>query len=251
MSSEDAEMRAYYAQGRERDRLDDPKGVVEFERTKEILQRQLPAAAAVIADIGGGPGRYALWLAELGYTVEHRDLMRLHVEQLQKSSGAMVHTEVGDARDLNLPDSSVDAVVLLGPLYHLQERAHRVQALREACRIVHPGGPVFAAVISRWAPRLDGVVAERLYESYPDLLALLPDVKLTGTLPPVVPDGFSGYTHRPGELVEEIAEAELVLEDLVGFEGMPLAAGDMQARLVDPCCLACRAGHRAGHRTRS
>jgi len=67
--------------------FDDPKGVVEFERTKEILQRQLPAAPAVIADIGGGPGRYALWLAELGYTVEHRDLMRLHVEQLQKSSG--------------------------------------------------------------------------------------------------------------------------------------------------------------------
>jgi SAM-dependent methyltransferase len=234
MGSEDAEMRAYYAQGRERDRLDDPKCVVEFERTKEILQRRLPAAPAVIADIGGGPGRYALWLAELGYTVEHRDLMRLHVDQLQDSSGAMVHAEVGDARDLNLPDSSVDAVVLLGPLYHLQERAHRVQALREACRIVHPGGLVFAAVISRWAPRLDGVVAERLYESYPDLLALLPDVELTGNLPPIVPDGFSGYTHRPGELVEEIAEAELSLEDLVGVEGMPLAAGDMQARLVDP-----------------
>jgi hypothetical protein len=35
MSSEDAEMRAYCTQGRERDRLDDPKDVVEFERTKE------------------------------------------------------------------------------------------------------------------------------------------------------------------------------------------------------------------------
>ena len=53
----------------------------------------------------------------------------------------MVHAEVGDARDLNLPDSSVDAVVLLGPLYHLRERAHRVQALREASRVVRPGGP--------------------------------------------------------------------------------------------------------------
>jgi ubiquinone/menaquinone biosynthesis C-methylase UbiE len=139
-----------------------------------------PAAPAVIADIGGGPGRYALWLAELGYTVEHRDLVHLHVEQLQRSSGSMVHAEVGDARDLNLPDSSVDAVVLLGPLYHLRERAHRVQALHEARRIVHPGGPLFAAVISRWAPRLDGVVAERLYEGYPDMLALLPDVGLIG-----------------------------------------------------------------------
>jgi SAM-dependent methyltransferase len=234
MGSEDAELQAHYAQGREWDRLDDPKGVVEFERTKEILRRRLPAAPAVIADIGGGPGRYALWLAELGYTVEHRDLMHLHVEQLHRSSGSMVHAEVGDARDLNLPDSSVDAVVLLGPLYHLRERAHRVQALREASRVVHPGGPVFAAVISRWAPRLDGVVAERLYESYPDVLALLPDVELTGNLPPVTPDGFSGYTHRPAELMEEIAEAELALEDLVGVEGMPLAASDMQARLDDP-----------------
>jgi SAM-dependent methyltransferase len=234
MGSEDAEIQAHYAQGKEWERLGDPKGAVEFERTKEILRRRLPAAPAVIADIGGGPGRYALWLVESGYMVEHRDLVRLHVEQLQRSSGPMVHTEVGDARDLNLPDSSVDAVVLLGPLYHLRKRAHRVQALREAGRIVRPGGPVFAAVISRWAPRLDGVLAERLYESYPDLLALLPNVELTGNLPPVVPDGFSGYTHRPGELAEEITEAELVLEDLVGVEGMPLAASDMTTRLVDP-----------------
>src|SRR5688500_3103795 len=33
--------------------------------------------------------------------------------------------------------------------------------------------------VSRWAPRLDGVVAERMYDSYPDLLALLPDVEFT------------------------------------------------------------------------
>jgi SAM-dependent methyltransferase len=131
--------------------------------------------------------------------MEHRDLVGLHVERPQGSSGSMVHAEVGDARDLNLPDSSVDAVVLLGPLYHLRERAHRVPALREACRIVCPGGPVFAAVISRWAHRLDGVVAERMYESYLDVLTLLPDVELTGNLPLVVPDGFSGYTHRPAD----------------------------------------------------
>jgi hypothetical protein len=53
-------------------------------------------------------------------------------------------------------------------------------------------------------------------------------------LPPIVPDGFSGYVHRPGELVDEIAEAQLALEDLVGVEGMLLAPSDIQARLVDP-----------------
>ena len=65
-------------------------------------------------------------------------------------------------------------------------------------------------------------------------MALLPDVERTGNLPPVTPDGFSGYTHRPAELIEEIADAGLVLEHLVGVEGMPLAASDMQARLYDP-----------------
>ncbi len=36
-----------------------------------------------------------------------------------------------------------------------------------------------------------------MYDSYPDLLALLPDVELTGNLPQVVQDGVSGHTNRP------------------------------------------------------
>src|SRR5919106_917943 len=82
VATEDARMRAYYEQGKERDRLAGSKGALEFERTTEILQRRMPPAPAAVADIGGGPGRYALWLAELGYTVQHRDLMDLHVDQL-------------------------------------------------------------------------------------------------------------------------------------------------------------------------
>jgi 2-polyprenyl-3-methyl-5-hydroxy-6-metoxy-1,4-benzoquinol methylase len=79
---EDAQMRAYYEQGKERGRLAGSKGALEFERTIEILRRRMPPAPAAVADIGGGPGRYALWLAELGYTVQHRDLMKLRVDQL-------------------------------------------------------------------------------------------------------------------------------------------------------------------------
>jgi len=93
-------MKAYYQQGKERDRLAAPKGVLEFARTQEILLRRLPAAPAVIADIGGGPGRYALWLAELGYELEHRDVMGLHVEQLQSSGHSSIRTAVADARSL-------------------------------------------------------------------------------------------------------------------------------------------------------
>lgn len=227
-------MRAYYEQGKERDRLIGPKGALESERAKEILLRRLPAAPAIVADIGGGPGHYARWLGEQGYTVRHRDLMPLHVDQLQALGDPSIETAVGDARGLDLPDSSVDAVLLLGPLYHLPDRQDRLQALREAQRIVRDGGPVFVAVISRWAPRLDGVLQERLDEVNPSFLSLLPETERTGELPPAVPNGFVGYTHRPDDLADEVSEAGLHLDDLVGVEGLPLAAADLQARRADP-----------------
>lgn len=50
----DPEMTAYYDQGKEAERLESPKGLLEFTRTREILMRRLPAAPAVLADIGGG-----------------------------------------------------------------------------------------------------------------------------------------------------------------------------------------------------
>ena len=88
-------------------------------------------------------------------------------------------------------------------------------------------------MISRWAPRFDGVILERLYEQSPGFLSLLPEIERTGDLPPVVPNGFVGYTHRPAELADEIEEAGLHLEDLVGVEGLPLAATDLLARAGD------------------
>lgn len=232
--NEAGEIEAYYRRDEERDRLGGGKGRLEFERTQEIVLRNLPPAPATVADIGGGPGRYALWLADLGYTVVHRDLMPWHVDHLATQRHPRIDTARGDARGLDLADESVDAALLLGPLYHLRERDDRVQALREAARVVSRGGLVFAAVISRWAPRLDGLVALRLYRELPHLIDLVTECESSGDLQPAHPGGFSAYTHRPDELVSEVVDAGLELVDLVGVEGMPLSSTDAEAREQDP-----------------
>ncbi len=235
VESDDTEVLAYYDRGHERERLDRPLGVVEFERTIEILTRRLPPAPAAVADVGGGPGRYSIWLARLGYEVHHRDVVPLHVEQAGANAaaeGVHIDTALADARALDLSDASVDVVLLLGPLYHLPRRADRIAALREAARVVQPGGIVFVAAISRWAPRLHGLIVERIHEEEPVVLDLIHDAERSGRMPPLREGSFAGYTHRPGQLRAEVRSAGLEPVDLVSVEGLTFAVPDLEELLA-------------------
>jgi SAM-dependent methyltransferase len=236
MDREETAVRAYYERGEERARLSDGRGQLEFIRTTEIVARRLPPPPAVIADIGGGPGRYALWLASLGYQVEHRDLMPLHVGQLQQAAAGLpeIRTATGDARTLDLPDASADAVLLLGPLYHLASRADRTAAVREAARILRPRGPLFAAAISRWATRIDGIIGNQTYLEHPAVLDLIDEVERTGIVPPLHPGAFSAYSHRPADLRAELTEAGLEVLHLATVEGPGMILADLDARMADP-----------------
>jgi SAM-dependent methyltransferase len=186
-----------------------------------------------VADVGGGPGRYTDWLVEAGHEVVHRDLVADHVAQVAGRHPGL-DTAVGDARALDLADGEVDAVLLLGPLYHLRERSDRVQALREAARVARPGAPVFAAAISRWAARLDGFLVNRVHLRHPVLVSLVDEAERSGWLPPVHDGSFTCHTHRPDELRDEVAAAGLTLESLVTVEGPAFALGDIEERMADP-----------------
>jgi SAM-dependent methyltransferase len=158
----DETIREHYGTGYERERLTVGSSRIEFARTNELLQRFLPSAPATILDVGGGPGAYAAWLADQGYQVHLVDPLPLHVEQAAAAARARDRSftvALGDARSLAQNDSSCDAVLNLGPLYHITDRAERVRALAEAKRVLGPGGVVAAAAISRFASLLDGLVS--------------------------------------------------------------------------------------------
>jgi ubiquinone/menaquinone biosynthesis C-methylase UbiE len=217
----DEEIRAYYESGVELDRLEQGYSRIEFERTKELLGRHLPPAPARILDVGGGPGVYAQWLADAGYEVRLVDASPLHVEQaLERSRGRFVAVE-GDARRLEEPDDSYDCVLLLGPLYHLTERVDRLAALREAGRVLKPGGVVAAAAISRFASLLDGLYAG--YLSDPTFWPIVERDLADGQhrSPPDADESVftTAYFHRPDELRAEVEEAGLRVDGVFGVEG--------------------------------
>jgi 2-polyprenyl-3-methyl-5-hydroxy-6-metoxy-1,4-benzoquinol methylase len=70
------EIRSYYERAPERDRLELSLFELELARTKEMIRRFLPEPPALVLDVGGGAGRYAAWLAALGYEVHLIDPVR-------------------------------------------------------------------------------------------------------------------------------------------------------------------------------
>ena len=236
---DNAEIAAFYSLGIERDRLTAGQGALELARTQALLERYLPRPPATVLDAGGGPGRYAVWLAERGYRVHLLDLAPLHVEQARTAASARPETalasaEVGDARMLSRPDESMDAVLLLGPLYHLTETSERVQALAEARRVCRRGGVVIAAVISRYASTLDGIRGSFVED--PAFAAVTAEARRHGQHrnPTGNPAYFTtAYFHRSGELATEFAAAGLTHESTVGVEGPAWFLADLDARLAD------------------
>ncbi|MFI7423994.1 class I SAM-dependent methyltransferase [Nonomuraea sp. NPDC049684] len=223
------EVLAYYAQDLEHDRLREGRGRLEFWRTQDVLRRTLPPAPARVLDVGGGTGVHAEWLLADGYEVELLDPVPLHVERAARVPG--LRARVGDARRLPVPDGGADAVLLLGPLYHLADRADRLRALGEARRAVRPGGVVAAATINRYAAVLDTVnlgtyLEERQREAA--RAAAADGVMLSPRR------GFSAYFHHPDEVAAEFAEAGLPGAARHGLEGTFWLHGDVDDWLDDP-----------------
>jgi len=233
-----ADVAAFYAKGLERDRLASGAGALELARTIVLLERFLPAPPALVADVGGGPGRYAAWLVDRGYEVHLVDPVPLHIEQarsaVRSSGNGTLSATVGDARALELPDASVDAVLLLGPLYHLPERPDRVKALVEARRVCRANGVVVAAAISRFASTLDGLRGGYLED--PEFAAIAADDRRDGRHrnPTGHPAYFTtAYFHQPEELAEECVEAGLLHEATFAVEGVAWLLPDLDAWLAD------------------
>jgi SAM-dependent methyltransferase len=136
---------------------------------------------------------------------------------------------------LALDVASADAVLLLGPLYHLCEKEERLACLREARRVLRPGGLLWAAGISHFASLFDslahGFFADP--EFAPILTRDLEDGQHRN--PTTNPVYFTdAYFHRPGELSREFLAAGFQVVELVAIEGPGWLANDFERIWNDP-----------------
>jgi ubiquinone/menaquinone biosynthesis C-methylase UbiE len=231
-------LRHYRDEIDESQRLTRGLGQLELLRTREIVRRHLPDGPLRVLDVGGATGVHAAWLAEDGHRVHVVDPVATQVAQVLESPGARaghITAEVGDARQLAFDQATFDAVLLLGPLYHLTGRKDRLTALVEARRVVRPGGTVFAAAISRFASLFDGLARGFLFDpGFGDIVQRdLRDGQHRN--PTGHPQWFTtAYFHHPDELEEELRTSGLRIREVLGVEGLAGWLGHLAGRWTDP-----------------
>jgi ubiquinone/menaquinone biosynthesis C-methylase UbiE len=216
---------AYYSQYNEAERLLQGVGKLEFTRTQELIERFIPKSAKLVLDIGGAAGIYSLWLSKQGYEVYLIDPVERHIHQAKKASDKQKKypirsMAVGDGRGLPFRDNFADAVLLMGPLYHLIEKESRIKALEEAHRVLKKKGILFAAAISRFASALDG-----LFQGFLD------DPHFSNIVERDLQDGqhrnptnhtsyfTTAFFHHPDELHTEITGSGFSDVNLLAIEG--------------------------------
>ncbi len=192
-------------------------GQVELARMRQLVGSRLVSPSAVL-DVGGATGVHARWLAAEGHRVTLVDPVPEQVAVAARVG--TFEAVVGDARALDVPDDAFDAVLLLGPLYHLRTRGDRLAALREAARVLRREGLLFAAGISR----LSAATVVTLGARFADLPgeALLRMLE-TGENSPEIesPEGGfpGGHYHTAAELADELTTAGFAEVEVVGVEG--------------------------------
>lgn len=154
----------YYNLYDEDGRLASKHGKVEFITTMKYIHDYVKPGAKVL-EVGAGTGRYSIALSREGYQVQAMELIEHNIEVFKSKLTDNEHIDIkqGNALDLSVYDNnSFDAVLILGPMYHLYNEEDKVQVLKEAKRILKKDGYIFVAycmnepTIIQWAFADDG-----------------------------------------------------------------------------------------------
>jgi S-adenosylmethionine-dependent methyltransferase len=213
-----SDIAAYYNSNPEREHSRLEEHQLEYDLTWRYLNQYLPPRGSIL-EIGAGTGMYTLELARRGYLLTAVDMSDALIEECRKRIAEeglerQVCLVVANARDLSeVTDVGFDAVLMMGPLYHLVIEADRKAALKQAYDRLRKGGIILSAFISRL-----GILGD-LIKNVPAWIEGQAEVRSVlekGKSPDDYPrGGFRGYFTQ----ISEIAP----LHEALGFETLKVA----------------------------
>ena len=201
----------------------DPYHRLEFDTTMYFLKKYLPKKGLIL-DAGGGPGRYTIELAKMGYDVV---LLDLTPELLEIAKRKIKHEGVqdkvkeilqGSIDDLSMfKNNTFDAVICLGGvLSHVVNKKQREKAISELIRVAKKNAPIFVSVVGRLA-----ICINSLNYLWREMLEA-PNVYRKYTIKGDYTGGYGfapTHFYVPEELKSEFENKTKVLE-MVGLEGI-------------------------------
>jgi len=119
---------------------------------KEIAQENYPEKTAYVADIGGGHGREALWLAEQGFQsilVEPNRYSLRYAKKRAKKKRLNVHLINAALPYLPVCSEIIDIVDFYWTLHQIPDE-HKLESLREIHRILKPHGTLYSTSFGHW-----------------------------------------------------------------------------------------------------
>lgn len=218
MSDDLSDIVAFYNSALETEHSRLERHQLEHELTWRYLDKFLPSKGMIL-EIGAATGRYTLELAKRDYALTAVDLSPVLIEHGRKSIldqglEGQVRFLVADARDLGeVTEKEFDAVLLMGPLYHLVFEPDRKIALKEPFERLREGGVIFSSFISRFGLMGDLIKNVPAWiEDQAEVRSILEQGKDPAHFPPGT---FRGYFARPSEIAP--------LHEEIGFDTLVLA----------------------------
>jgi SAM-dependent methyltransferase len=216
-----SDIQDYYNREVDQEQIRLERHLLEYELTWRYLERYLPPSGSIL-EIGAATGRYTVELARRGYALTAVDLSPVLLARCQQNlqqAGleGQVTLVLADARHLSpVEGKDFDAVLLMGPLYHLVLEADRITALKQAYRHLHAGGILFSSFICRY-----GILGDILKNdpSWIEEQADVQSILESGRDPEDYPrGGFRGYFARADEIPPLHAGVGLEMLALAGVE---------------------------------
>ena len=134
-------------------------------RFERVLGAVEPREEESILDLGCGTGYYTRHLVNAGAHVVAAEYAPAYLQQAMAYVGAdRAAFRVEDAQQLSLGDNAFDKVLMTEVIEHLPDPA---ASLREARRVLRPGGLLVVSTPSRYSPLNVAYGFKRLVRRYP------------------------------------------------------------------------------------